>query len=152
MRLKPSPWRLLLLLAISSGFVAIGLFLLSRSESIEAWLCVGFFGLGAIVALVSLIPGSSYLELRPDGIEICSLFRKWFVRWGDVQYFFPMVVSHREMVGWNYSESYTAQSFGRKLSSGMAGVEAALPDTYGLTAEALSCLLNEWRLKHVVAP
>ena len=152
MRLKPSPWSLLLLLAISSGFVALGAFLIGQGELIGGWLCVCFFGLGILVALVSLLPGSNYLELTPSGIEVRTLFRKWFVRWTDVQEFFPVVVSTRRMVGWDYSPSYTAQLLGRSISRGLTGIEAALPDTYGLSAEALATLLNEWRARHAVAP
>ena len=152
MRLKPSPWSLLLLLAISSGFVASGAFLIGQGEFLGGWLCVGFFGLGVLVALVSLLPGSNYLELTTSGLEVSSLYRKWFVRWTDVQEFFPVVVSTKRLVGWDYSPTYTAQSLGRNISRGLAGIEAALPDTYGLSAEALATLLNEWRTEHAVAP
>ena len=152
MRLKPSPWRLLLLLAISAGFVALGVFLISSGERLGGWLCAGFFGLGVLVAIVSLLPGSSYLDLSSNGIEIRALYRKWFVRWTDVQEFYPVVISNRRMVGWDYSASYTAHSLGRKVSRGMSGIEAALPDTYGMSAESLATLLNEWRIRHTGAP
>ena len=152
MRLKPSPWRLLLLLAISSSFAALGIFLISRGEQLGGWLCTVLFGLGALVAIVSLLPGSSYLDLSSSGMEIRTLYRRWFVRWKDVHEFYPVVISNRKMVGWDYSASYSAQSLGRKISRGMSGAEAGLPDTYGMSAESLARLLNEWRIRHGSAP
>ena len=152
MRLKPSPWRLLLLLAISAGFVGLGAFLISSGEPLVGWLCGGFFGFGVLVAIVSLLPGSSYLDLSSTGFETRALYRKWFVRWTDVQEFYPVVIANRKMVGWDYSASYTAHSLGRKISTGVSGVEAALPDTYGMSAETLATVLNEWRIRHAAAP
>ena len=152
MRLKPSPWRLLLLLSISASFVVLGTFLISEGELVGGWFCAGFFGLGVLIAIVSLLPGSSYLDISSAGMEIRSLYRKWFVRWTDVQEFYPVVISNRKMVAWDYSPTYTAQSMGRKISRGVSGVEAALPDTYGMSAESLATLLNEWRAQHGTAP
>jgi len=152
LRLKPSPWRLLLLLAICAAFVVLGASLISKGEPSVGWLCAGFFGLGVMIAIVSLLPGSSYLDLSSTGFEIRSLYRKWFVRWTDVQEFYPVVISNRRMVGWDYSAAYTAHSLGRKISRGMSGIEAGLPDTYGMSAESLASLLNEWRIRHATAP
>jgi len=69
-----------------------------------------------------------------------------------VQEFYPVVISNRKMVGWDYAPTYTAQSLGRKISRGMSGVEAGLPDTYGMSAESLATLLNDWRIQHRTAP
>ncbi len=142
----------MLLLVISSCFVALGIFLTSKDDLQIGWLCVLFFGLGVLVALINLLPGCSYLDLTSDGMEIRSLYRKWFVRWTDVQEFFPASVANRPMICWNYTQSFAGQRLGRKISSGLTGVEAALPDTYGMYAEDLANLLNDWRTKHAVAP
>ena len=147
MRLKPSILRHVILLLTSAGLVAMGAFLVTRGQPF-GWVCIAFFGMGVLVILLTLLPGSSYLELRPGGIELSSLYRKWFVRWSDVQEFFPTRVATKQMVCWNYTPGYAAQARGRRLSMGLAGVEAGLPDTYGLSAQELSALLNEWRAKH----
>jgi hypothetical protein len=47
------------------------------------------------------------------------------------------------MVGWNFVPAYAAHKAGRALSSALAGVQAALPDTYRMKAEELSALMNE---------
>ena len=147
MRLKPSPWRHLMLLALSGIFVVLGLFVL-QDHSILGWLMVAFFGLGVLVAIVTLVPGSSYLELSPSGIAVRTLYRTWHVSWSDVSDFFVSRVGGRAMVCWNYSSSYSASRRGRKISRSIAGVEAGLPDTYGLSAAELADLLNQWRAEH----
>ena len=126
--------------------------MIQRGELVVGWLSAGFFGLGIPLALISLLPGSSYLQLTPNGIEVSSLYRKWFVKWTDVQEFAPIRIATREMVGWNYSPSYTGQRLGRMAARGIAGIEAALPDTYGQSADALATLLNQWRTRYAVAP
>ena len=147
MRLKPSPWRHLMLLGLSGGFVVLGLFVL-RDHSVLGWLTVAFFGLGVLVALITLVPGSSYLELSPSRITVRTLYRTWHVNWSDVSEFFVSRVGARSMVCWSYSPGYSAARRGREISRSLAGVEAGLPDTYGLSAAELSDLLNQWRVEH----
>lgn len=146
MTLKPRLSRFVLLLIVCAAFVAMGAFLVARGQTMLGWLNIGFFGLGVAVAIVSLLPGSNYLQLTREGMHVVSLYRRWSVRWNDVQEFFPALVARREMVCWNHAAGYDRQRTGRLLATGLAGVEAALPDTYGLSAEALAQLLNRWRL------
>lgn len=146
-RLTPSPWRHLLLVVLSGAFVVMGGFLVSRGQPF-GWLCIAFFGLGVLLGLATLVPGASYLELREDGFEFRSIYRKWFQRWSDIEEFFPQRIATNDMVCWNYTPGYDAQARGRKLSAGLTGVEAALPDTYGLSAPELAELMNQWRVRH----
>src|SRR5687768_16825554 len=115
MRLKPSVMRHVILLLTSAGFVAMGGFLVARGQPFGLLIIV-CFGVGALVALLTLVPGSSYLELKPGGIELSSLYRKWFVAWSDVQEFFPARVANKQMVCWKYAPDYAAQTLGRRLS------------------------------------
>jgi hypothetical protein len=144
MELRPSPWKHLALLAISAGFVA-GALLVEPANSPLKWFTVAFFGLGVVVALVTLVPGSSYLRLEPDRMSVRTLYRTWHVPWTDVTEFFVAPVGGRGMVCWNYTPESTRQKRGRAVSRAIAGVEAGLPDTYGRPAEELANLLNQWR-------
>lgn len=148
MKLTPRPSKFVILLLASAAFVAMGIFLVAQGKPLIGWLNIVFFGLGVAVAIISLLPGSNHLQLGDEGLEVCSLYRRWSVRWGDVQEFFPAVVSRREMVCWNYAPGYSGQRAGRVVASQLTGVEAALPDTYGMTAAGLADLLNEWRTRH----
>ena len=129
----------------------MGGFLVAEGQWV-GWLCLGFFGLGVVLGLATLIPGASYLELREDGFEFSSIYRKWFLRWSDVQEFFPQRIATNAMVCWNYAPGHVAPSLGRKLSAGLTGVEAGLPDTYGMAAPELAELMNQWRRRCVGQP
>ena len=148
MKLTPNRSKYVILLLASGAFVAMGAFLVLQGQPLIGWLNIVFFGLGVVVAIVSLLPGSNQLLLTEEGIEVRSLYRRWSVRWRDVQAFFPAFISRREMVCWNYAADYTDQRTGRVIANNLAGVEAALPDTYGLPAAVLADLLNQWRERH----
>ena len=126
-----------------SAFVVAGIVML-RNEPIAAYAAIAFFGLGAVVALVQLLPNSSYLELEERGFTICNLFRKSFMPWHEIAEFFPMTVggTGRPMVAVRFAPGSTANASARKFAVALAGAEGALPDTYGRTAEELAELLN----------
>jgi hypothetical protein len=132
-------------LAFGSGiFVAIGVWLLPQ-EPFLARACIIFFGLCALVGLVSLLPNSSYLTLTERGFLFASLFRKHFVAWSNVQSFVPVKIQFKSMVGWNYSSEFRESKRIRGVNAAVAGVEAALPDTYGMPAGQLADLMNQLR-------
>ena len=140
--------KMLMLLGVSLAFVAIGVWLYEDPENrLMAGLCAGFFGLCALVALVSLHPRAAYLTLNEQGFEFCSLFRKHFVAWSAVQEFVPISMSGNAMVGFYYVPGQNAPKM-RHVSNFIAGVEAALPDTYGHSSVDLARLLNELRRKY----
>lgn len=150
LRLKTRSGSMLALFFVCASFVAMGGFAVSQGKDL-GWLAVAFFGFGCFIAAVSLLPGSSYLELRPDGMQMSTLYRKWLVRWRDVDSFFPVMTNGQKTVGWLYNDQYRVQAIINKVSMRLTGADAGLPDTYGLTAEALSDLLNEWRLRYGVS-
>ncbi len=138
---------MLLLLLGSLAFVGLAIFLIP-TEPLIGYITIIFFGLCAIVGAISLLPQSSYLELSQEGFLMCSLFRKSFVKWSDVQEFFPIKIQLNSMVGLRFSQSFNGTTTGRKIATALSGVEGALPDTYGMTAVALAILMNELRNKY----
>jgi hypothetical protein len=94
------------------------------------------------------MPRASYLLLEDEGFTFCRLFRKHFAAWRQVAQFVPIRVSGKQMVVWNYAPGRQGATGMRKLSVALAGTEAALPDTYGMTADALSGLMNTIRARH----
>lgn len=148
--LRPRSAKLVGLLAVSVFFVAAGLWMSQDADnSLVGYGCAAFFGLCAVVFGIQLVPGSSYLRLTEAGFSFCSLFRKSSVRWADVEGFSIIRIAHNDMVGWNYSPHYRTHATGRSISNAIAGVEAALPDTYGMKATDLAALMNALRLRHV---
>jgi hypothetical protein len=141
--LRPSPWKHLLLLVLSGGFVALAV-LLDWQRPLMAWITGILFGLGMLMALITLVPGSSFLRLERECMSVRTLYRTWHVRRSDIARFFVASVGGREMVCWNYVAGFAGQCRGRALAQGIAGVEAALPDTYGCAPGELAALLNNW--------
>ena len=120
---------------------------MGASEGWIGYACAAFFALGIPVAIIQLVPGSSYLQLDENGITICSLFRKSTVPWSIVAEFFVVTLSQtgvtvHKMVGFNYIPSYDRARVGRRVSKIIGKCEGALPDTYGMTAEELAKNLN----------
>jgi hypothetical protein len=132
------------LLLISAIFVAIGISMV-RSGVLLGYFAAAFFGLGIFVALVQMLPGSSFLRIDAHGITCSSLFRKWFIAWADIKEFYVVTVPTaptRPMVGFNYVASYRRSPRARAFSKSIGGCEGALPDTYGKKANDLATLLN----------
>lgn len=148
MRFKPSKIKWVLVILGSSVFVVIGIWLIGR-EPMAGWIGTLFFGACLAAGIVNLLPNASYLELDEDAFTFCSLFRKSSVRWTDVDEFIPISIRSFDYVGWNYVTGYSSNEKLRKLSTSMSGVEAALPDTYGMTGTELCTLMHDWREKHI---
>jgi hypothetical protein len=139
--------KMLMLLGGSLAFVAIGIWMLRDPEHrLVAELCTGFFGLCALTALINMHPRASYLTLSERGFEFSALFRRHFLAWSDVAEFVPIAMSGNAMVGFYYAANKQAPAM-RHVSNFIAGIEAALPDTYGHSNQELAALLNELRRK-----
>jgi hypothetical protein len=137
------------LLVISLAFVAGGIWMIQEGEKF-GWLCAGFFGLGIPVALLQLHPKCSFLTVTEEGIEFAGLFRIARLRWSDISEFGVFDIRNHygfraaTMVGFNYSAEYQRTRRARALAKTLTGFEAALPDTYGFSAEALAQLLSTY--------
>jgi hypothetical protein len=131
-------------------FVAIGIWLIP-TQPVVGYGNIGLFGLGAAVFLLQLHPKCSYLILRADGFTFCSLFRKHSVRWQDTKAFLPVHIGMSKLVGWSYSNAFQSHARVRALNQAFAGIDAALPDSYGMRSEDLANLLNHLRSQFVMA-
>jgi hypothetical protein len=132
-----------LMLLISIGFVAMGIFLVLRGQFV-GWLCAGFFGLAVPVFAFQFHPKSAYLRLTAEGFTYCSLFRAHTTRWVDVREFgvTNLGPTPNLFVAWDFVPEYSASAKARSVSKSLCGYEAALPDTYSLRADELAGILN----------
>ncbi len=143
--LRPKRSQFLLLAAICLAFVLIGVWMIARGEW-SGWFCCGFFGLGSLVALISLQPNASSLELTPEGFTVRSLLRRTgTTRWEDVSDFGVGRIGPNAMVMFNFVDSYKRAVPIRWVNSALTGYEAALPDCYGLPAGELADLMNRYK-------
>lgn len=149
--LRPSRLKWIALLLVSIAFVAGCLFLRGDPgwNGIEDWVTLVFFALCGLVALVSLMPGASYLRLDARGFETRTLYRSHRTEWADVAEvgIICMPPARKQMVGWNYRPGRGKPSRLRKFNLDNFGFEAALPDTYGMKASDLVALLELLRAR-----
>lgn len=143
--LRPSRWRLLLLLLFSASFTGIGALMIQDGDQ-RGWFVLSAFGIGTVVALLILVaPGASYLRLAPEGFTICSLFRRSTTRWSEVTEFGLATIGMRTLVGFDYAPGFQRSPRLRRLSAAISGNEGALPDTYGLRALELALVMTRYR-------
>ncbi len=144
--LRPRRAKWLLLLIASLALTVAGIWMIRGGET-KGWFVVAVFALSTLMSGAMLLPGSAYLRLTPDGFEMRSLYRHSRTRWVDVTWFRTGRIGLNKMVLFDYAPSYTRSARARALASALTGTEAALPDTYGHSAEALATLLNDWRAR-----
>jgi hypothetical protein len=144
LKLRPRRTKLLVLTGVAAAFCAIGLLMIRDGDS-RGWFCLGFFSLCAVIFLVQLVPGASYLKLDAQGLTVRSLFRSTSYTWSEIVAFAPGRVGGNPGVVFNLTPDSERQRRLRRFNATAFGAEAALPDTYGFPAERLAEILNEWK-------
>jgi hypothetical protein len=155
--LKTVPTRMVLAFLLSLGFVALD-FILLRDADIPAvlrltigWVPILFFGLAALVSLLSLRPGAYCLRLRKEGFEIKTPLRLHFYRWEDVESF---SVYSGSRVAWKnaifirLAPSAKRSAVRKALNAAsreLFGFDGMLPAIYEIKGEQLLSLLNRWK-------
>jgi hypothetical protein len=145
-----SRWKIALYLAVSLGFVAIGVLMLGDPEE-AAWkalLGLGFFGLCALIFLWLLIRPQRLL-LDGQGFTIGGgLVRSpKLVRWRDIEPFFVYrLPKGGKMVGYNYRPGARSDGMLAQISRRL-GADGALPKGWPMSPEALVDDLNAFRAR-----
>jgi hypothetical protein len=96
-----------------------------------AYLSAGFFALGIPVAIVGMIPNSTYLELDPQAFTFCNLFKRTTISWCDIEEFVVFSQQHRGMtvrrsVGFNFVASYDRARTGRMIMRAYPNVKVEI--------------------------
>jgi hypothetical protein len=136
----------IVLLVLSTAFVAVGIWMARTGESF-GYASIACFGLGIPIAVIQLLPGSTFLRIDENGITFANLFRKTSLPWSAFDRFVVVVIRKgglkaHEMVGFDFAPTYDRAKVGRAIAHALAGCEGALPDTYGRKADDLAALLN----------
>jgi hypothetical protein len=146
-RLRPSKARAWLLFAGSAAFTAAGLLMISSAKGFAAWMVTMFFGACLLIAVVQLLPNASWLELQPEGFIVRSLYRQGLLtRWTQVSEFGTARFSWGNTLV-VFDDSQPATQRLAKANRALFGFTSALPDTYGMKADALADLLNRRRME-----
>lgn len=93
-------------------------------------------------------PGSTYLKLDADGIDIVSMSRHCKLKWSEVDAFRMANIRGAKMIAIDYSSEYTKQKAGRAVASALSGIEGAIAGHYNAPLEQVLQTLNDWKARH----
>ncbi len=104
-----------------------------------------FFGFGAVASAVTLRSGS--LRLDMDGFQCSGLFRTQY-RWTDVSDF--DVFQFRSNASVVFKTAQPSRNLWTRFITFLArGRDSHLPDSYGMSPEALAHLMTDWQRRAV---
>lgn len=132
----------------ASAFVGLGGVAIATDHPLVGWLNIIFFGACLVVALLLLVlPGN--VALSPEGMRVRHLGRDWpFLSWDNCSDFtvWEPPAGHA-LVVFTYSGPPLRWKPGMAVrgTKSLTGRNAALPDTYSLSAEDLATLLERAR-------
>jgi hypothetical protein len=145
--LTPGRRKSLIALAACVAITAVCVYLIATGrlfgweDTVMAWAAAAFFGACAARALILLIvPSAAGLTLDDDGFEIASIVRRVHVPWRHVSGFRAAASGP----GKDPRVSYEVRDTAAPPQSRTAATRT-LPDTYGLAADDLARLMDEWR-------
>jgi len=157
--LRPRKGKWALILVICAACAVFGCKMLGDPDEdrVKAYLCIAAGIFGAAVALAQLIPGSSFLQLSPEGLVVRTIWRTKSYRWSDIEQFGVAEVrtghlgQRQKLVGYDYSPSSPEANQGRALKDlnrKLSGFEASLPDNYGWSHAELAEHLNTLKSRY----
>jgi membrane associated rhomboid family serine protease len=150
--LRPSRHRWVGLLTLSIGLTTVCGWAFVDDPNVVMAVGVLLFGAGVVVAVLQLVPGSASLCIAPEGLLARGPIRSGSWSWNEIEHFSAYEADQygtTTQVGFDLRElTPDRQGVVRTIGRGMTGVDAALPDTYGMRAEDLAALLEEARERY----
>ncbi len=149
--LHPSRKKWLLVFLGGAVFSAGGILMIRSGETV-GWAVLVFFALVAIVAAAVMLPGAGRLVLDRAGFEAKVLFRGYRKRWSDTRGFVATTIpgpGNTRLVA--YDDLTQGGGMMNDLNVAITDRNAALGDTFGLSADDLARLMEQWR-ERALAP
>lgn len=147
MTLKPDRLRWLFVFLISAAFVAIAVWMGPEKDPLLFWGGGGFFVLCALIAAPLMFGVGSSLTLDRKGFTCRTLFKTFQRDWRECSAFYPVRIGFRQFVGFSTQQDEAAHPNLAAANRAMIGASGMLPDTFGLSADGLSDLLNRFRAR-----
>ena len=113
------------------------------------WFFLVVFGVLSIISVAMLLPGASSLELDQEGFEVTRFYQRHRAHWQEVKRFeaFLQYRSTEKMV--IYDDVRSPDTLLVRVNKALAGHNAFLPDTYGLSGDELAWLMGQWRQRAI---
>ncbi|MGE5679422.1 MAG: hypothetical protein ACM34K_00945 [Bacillota bacterium] len=115
-------------------------------DSTIGWMIAGVFSFAAIASLIPMLPNQSYLKLDKYGFTIRSMFQTVKIAWHEVESFASAKRSNKDIVVYSYINK-TKKNRNYINVENLIGKVEVLPDVYGMNAESLAELLEDFRLR-----
>lgn len=153
-RLTPSNGRTAILFAAMLVWFGIGAYRFASVGGI-LWLALTLVGLvGAVVYGLMLLPGSSYLQASPDGLTVSTAFRKRDYSWAQIRSIYVEKILNKRVVRVQlrlrdeglHPDDHTKPNEQNTVVEKVR--DETLPDTYGMTPEALVDRLTAYKRRY----
>ncbi|TMC28061.1 MAG: hypothetical protein E6J32_09550 [Chloroflexi bacterium] len=132
---------------VKGGYARRGL-LGIHDERIIGWLIIALFAAGLPVSLITLFSRRLFLELGPEGFILGSLRGVKRRAWNELSGFGVRSLGRAgRRVVYKLAGSPPKRSVGVLVPSSV-DYDGILPDTYGMSADKLAILLEEWRQRY----
>jgi hypothetical protein len=136
----------LFLLIGAAIFAGVALWFLRHEQvgwldAILVWPGIIMFGAAIPVMALLMLRGAS-LRLDGEGLEVRQGWRRSRTRWADTGIFEVAMLATAIVV---YDDAAVKGGKMALINASLTGRSSGLPDTYGLSPEALAGLLNQWR-------
>lgn len=135
-----------ILIAVGIAMSGGGVYLAQQGQALAGWGLAAMFGVMTIVALVTVLPGSTQLELDRRGFFTTLLFQRGErIRWDEVQRFETVEVAGRRRAGYTLAPDAKAAAERPGAPEAHGGLDGVFMRDYGLGAEELADTMNAWR-------
>ena len=139
------PSRTKWLVMVIGGAGLAGAILLFAGGDMAAMLIADLFALAAGFGAIMLRPGAASLRLDGNGFEITHIFRTESFRWNEVSDFGVISLGQGGQAVAFKTGKPRPDLWQRLNAVFSGGRDECLPDTYGMEAESLVQLMNDWR-------
>lgn len=139
--LPPRAWRHVAAIGLATAAIFGGV-LLALYGKPWGWALAVAGLVGAAAATALLLPGANALRVHAEGFEVVAGWRRHAVAWDDVGPPRRALGPEGDVVVVDFADP-SAHAALRALGLRTAGIDGALPDTYGVSADDLVELMRD---------
>lgn len=147
MILFPSRLKYSSLVAIGLIGIAISVLILSE-DNWFGWVCLPFSSACVLVSIWAMLSPRFRLYLDSSGLSYATMKKDYAYEWRDIAWFSTVRLATTDYVSFGFAPGFDGDVRIREVNQRFGGFDRFLPDTYGLRADELAKLLEEWRSRH----